>query len=221
MCNGEPLATVSSAKYLGVVIDDDLSWASHIHSTSLRCRQAIARLWRHRDSLSYTGRRLWYLAMVQSKLCYGSNAIYPSLSVQYKSIVNKLCKSGVRAVFGVTTPARTQPLLLQLHVSLVTDIMHRKVLVFVFRCISSSASTLFEQFYSCIAPHAQVGSHPVTRGQATQLLSVPFLPGPGGRQSIQFRGSVWWNSLPSETRTSRTLQIFQQHISKLEVEINC
>ena len=34
-CNGETLETISSAKYLGLEIDDDLSWASHLQHVSV------------------------------------------------------------------------------------------------------------------------------------------------------------------------------------------
>ena len=40
----------------------------------------------------------------------------------------------------------------------------------------------------------------ITRGQEQQLLQVPFLPGPSGRQSLTFVGSTLWNALPSDIR---------------------
>ena len=48
-CRGAPLVDVSTVKYLGVLIDGDLRWVSHIQHTAVKCRQAIERLWRHRQ----------------------------------------------------------------------------------------------------------------------------------------------------------------------------
>ena len=127
-CRGAPLVNVSTVKYLGVLIDDDLRWVSHIQHIAVKCRQAIERLWRHRQCLNHAARRMWYVAMVQSKLCYCSIAIFPSLLERGKATISKLSKAGVRAVFGLHNPVSTQPLLNELHVSEITDIMFRKSL---------------------------------------------------------------------------------------------
>ena len=121
---------------------------------------------------------MWYVAMVQSKLCYGSSAIFPSLLPvleRGKATISKLSKAGVRAVFGLHNPVSTQPLLNELHVSEITDIMFRKVLVFVYRCLNAHASLLFTHYYTPIASLTD-GNHRFTRGQEARLLSVPFLP---------------------------------------------
>ena len=170
-CRGAPLVNVSSVKYLGVLIDDDLRWVSHIQHTAVKYQQAIEQLWHHRRCLNHAARRMWYVAMVQSKLCYGSNAIFPSLLERGKATISKLSKAGVRAVFGLHNPASTQPLLNELHVSENTDIMFRKVLIFVYRWLNAQASLLFAHYYTPIASLTD-GNHRLTRGQEARLLSV-------------------------------------------------
>ena len=184
-CRGAPLVNVSTVKYLGVLIDDDLCWVSHIQHMVVKYWQAIERLWRHRQCLNHVARRMWYVAMVQSKLCYGSNAIFPSLLKRGKATISELSKAGVRAaVFGLHNPVSTQPLLNELHVSEITDIiMFRKVLVFVYRCLNAHASLLFTHYYTPVASLTG-GNHWLTRGQEARLLSVHFLPVPAGRASI-------------------------------------
>ena len=180
---------MSTVKYLGMLIDDDLCWVSHIQYLKVKCRQAVERLWRHRQCLSRAARRMWHFAMVQSKLCYGSNAIFPSLLERAKATIRKLSKAGGRAVFGLHNPVSTQPLLNELHVSEITDIMFRKVLVFVYRCLNVHASFLFTHYYTPIASLTD-GNRRLTRGQEARLLSGPFLPGLAGRASIQFSSVI-------------------------------
>ena len=159
---------------------------------------------------------LWYVAMVQSKLCYGSNAIFPSLLERGKATISKLSKAGVRAVFGLHNPVSTQPLLNELHVSEITDIMFRKALVFVFRCLDVHASSLSTHYYTPIASLTD-GNHRLTRGQEARLLSVPFLPGPAGRTSIQFSGVIGWNLLCHATRMSPFVDIFKARIKSIKM----
>ena len=210
-CNGEDLATVSSAKYLGVQIDDDLRWTSHVNHLCLRSRQATGRLWRHRCALNMQARRTWYLAMVQAKLCYGSNAFFPALTAEGLGRLGKMAKAGVRAVFGLRNPVRTRPLLDRLNVKPLDEIFCNKVLVFVYRCVNSLASPLFAHYYSLVSRQSDA-TRRVTRGQESQLLSIPFLPGPSGRSSIRFQGSVLWNNLPGSTRLASSKTQFQAAI---------
>ena len=157
---------------------------------------------------------MWYVAMVQSELCYSSNAIFPSLLERGKATISKLSKAGVCAVFGLHNPVSTQLLLNELHVSEITDIMFRKVLVFVYRCLNAHASLLFTHYYTPIASLTG-GNHRLTRGQEARLLSVPFLPGPAGRASIQFSGAIGWDLLCPATRMSPSFDIFKACIKSI------
>ena len=104
-----------------------------------------------------------------------------------KFATSKLSKSVVRAVFGLPNPISTQPLQNELHVSEIADIMFRKALVFVYRCLDAHASSLFTHYYCyCVTG----GNHRRARGQEARLLSTPFRPGPADRASIHFSGAV-------------------------------
>ena len=146
-CGNERLDTVTSAKYLGVTIDDELSWRTYLSHLSTKSRQASSRLWRHRSALSLSARKTWYLAMIQAKLCYGSNSFFPSLSADGMSRIERMSKSGLRAVFGLQNPVPTQPLREKLRVSCIEVLFRRKILVFVYRVINGLASPLFNPYF--------------------------------------------------------------------------
>ena len=152
--------------------------------------------------------------MVQSKLCYGSNAIFPSLLEKGEAAISKLSKAGVRVVFGLHNPVSTQPLLNVLNVCEITDIMFSKAHVFEYRCLNAHASLQFTHYYTPIASLTD-GNHQLTRGQEARLLSVPFLPGPAGRVSIQFSGAVACNLLCPATRMSPSVDIFKARIKSI------
>ena len=50
-------------KYLGVYVDDALSWRRQVEHVSARCARAIGRLWRNGDSLTLVARRSWNISM--------------------------------------------------------------------------------------------------------------------------------------------------------------
>ena len=211
-CRNERLVTVSSARYLGVTIDDELNWKLYLSQLSLKSRQATGQLWRRRCALSFPARRSWYLAMIQSNLCYGSNAIYPSLGADGLKRIEKMAKSGIRAVFGLRNPVATQPLRCLLNVSTLETLFGRKILVFVYRTLSSLSSSLFLPYFTLVSQQAD-SSCRATRGQDSRILCVPFLPGPAGRSLISFKGSVVWNNLPAAARLAPSKASFQEMIA--------
>ena len=157
---------------------------------------------------------IWYVAMVQSKLCYDSSAIFSSMLERGKATISKLPKSVVRAVFGLHNPISTQPLQNELLVSEIADTMFRKSLVFVYRCLDAHASSLSTHYYTAIVCVAG-GNHRLTRGQEARLLSIPFPPGPAGRASIHFSGAIMWNLLRPAIRMSPSVCIFKALIKSI------
>ena len=144
----------------------------------------------HGRALSITARLLWYIAIIQSRITYTSNSFFPCLTKQLVTRLLKVSKSGVRAVFQLHGAVPTGPLRTRLSLYSVKHLFIYKVLQFVFRCLSSSASTLFLPYFKLISVDPVVhGDRPFTRGQATQLLRIPFLPGPSGRHTMHFLGS--------------------------------
>ena len=69
-CGQDALKVTPTAKYLGVVIDCELSWKQHVDNVTKRTAQTIGQLWRHGRALSLSARRSWFISMIISHLCY-------------------------------------------------------------------------------------------------------------------------------------------------------
>ena len=164
--------------------------ARKVIPTAKYLRVVIGQLWRHGRA-----RRSWFISMISSHPCYASTAFYPCLTVQFLDRLVKIFKSGIRAVFQVPSTTPSSPLLCRLDLLTLTQIYQQTFLFFVHRCLGAEMiSSLFSTFFDLVNGRA-------TRGQASRLLCVPFLPGPSGRSTVQFIGSVYWNCLPPDVRS--------------------
>ena len=202
-CHGTALVSVRTAKYLGVLIDENLSWQNHVDTMANRVRKAIHRLWRHRKSMTINTCRTFYISLVQSVLTYGSNCFFPSMSDTILCRAEKLSKSGLRAVLGVHNPFPTALLYSQLNLASLRQIYWEKVMLLVFRCLHNLCSPLLGKLFTSIRSQVDTPHRPrqsVTRGQESWRLVIPLLRGPSGRKLLSFRGSVWWNALPGDVR---------------------
>ena len=100
MCNSRPLQLVTSYKYLGVFLDNRLSWeADQILHITRKVSQKIGALLRAGQQLTLPAKRLFYMAIIAADIEYGSNAFYSSLSTSSKEKLIRLSKRGVRAIF--------------------------------------------------------------------------------------------------------------------------
>jgi len=215
-CDHATLEVTRIVKYLGVVVDDQLSWKSHISHLEQKCSITIGQLWRHGRALPLRARRLWYTNMILAQLCYASNCFIPSLTQGLLDRLRKISKSGIRAILQVPRRTPTLPLLSRLHLSSIDQIFRQKILRFVFRSIHGLSSSLFQDYFTLLSTQT-ADARPVTRGQESRLLLIPFLPGPSGRSTMHFVGSSLWNALPRESRTHDTLQAFKVALSALDL----
>ena len=217
-CGTVLLHETKSTKYLGVFIDSDLSWGAHVDHVARKTAQSIGQLWRHGRALSLQARRTWFLSMVQSQLAYGCTSFFPGLSAHLLGRIERMFKAGIRATLQQRMLAPTAPMLALLGIAPVRELFTVRLLLLVYRCLTGSASPLLQPLFCQLAGEQPNEDQRATRGQGTRLLRVPFLPGPAGRSSLAFRGSILWNGLPAGARTARTLPTFRTSLNVLNLE---
>ena len=59
---------VPQARYLGVIVDNEFSWHGHVHRTIRQVRRIIGALWRSRQSLTVSSKKLFYHAMIMARV---------------------------------------------------------------------------------------------------------------------------------------------------------
>lgn len=207
-CGKDELKVVKTAKYLGLYIDDDLGWTTHLSVVSRKVTQMAGALWRNGKGLTLKARRIWLLALVRSQLTYASNAFYPGLRKSEKDKLSRLFKYGVRTVFRVHPPTSSGPLLLSLSLPPLDITLRNKIALFAFRCLHGLSSTQFQGLFTRVAEIPQAECRRTTRGADSNLLVIPFLMGPAGRSTISFVASVIWNELPPLVRSLHTKDAF-------------
>lgn len=213
-CGPQELSAVLSVKYLGLHIDHDLSWNSHVSALERNISRLVGAMWRNGKALTLRARKAWLVALIRSQLTYASNAFVPSISAAHLDRLTKLFKRCVRAVFRVYPPVSSQPLLQCLHLQPLSVLFQHKVATFVFRCLNGLASSLFSPMFRLVS-QSRSSTGTGTRGSGSNLLVVPFVPGPAGRGLLSFYGSIVWNNLPATVRCQPDRLLFRSALSDL------
>ena len=98
---------VSSYKYLGVQIDQNMSWHTHVESCCTKIHQRLHFLRRLRlFGVSLGIMLIFYRASIESILRYGISSWFGNLTVKYKAQISRLAKMAGK-IMGLSTPPMT------------------------------------------------------------------------------------------------------------------
>ena len=82
LCRSQALPTVTSAKYLGVIIDEGLNFQQHLKAITARVSRKVGALWRTRRCLSLAARVTYLKSVVMPDLTYASSCFLFCLTAQ-------------------------------------------------------------------------------------------------------------------------------------------
>ena len=116
--NGVSLERVHSVKYLGVVIDDELSWAEHLKHLSLQLARYSGIFYWLQNVIAQKTLIMLYYSLIYSKIQYGivlwitaTKARLQEINVRLNSIVRSITRSGK---YATVTPLYKHPNILKL-----------------------------------------------------------------------------------------------------------
>ena len=87
--NGSPIEQVTTAKSLGVLIDDNLSWRNHIDKLTMKIASGIGAIKRIRHLVPYMASHSIYQALVQPHFNY-CNIVWGYCGVTLQDKLEKL-----------------------------------------------------------------------------------------------------------------------------------
>ena len=196
--NGSNIAEQKSVKYLGVLLDNKLSWEHHTKSVvkKLTIARGIISKLRHYVPLSVL--RNVYFSLVYSHLQYGISAWGNSaaryinkIQVQQNFIVKIITKSS----FFKT---ELNPLYQKLKMLNLNNIYKLEILKFMGKYQNNSLPNCFNDFY---ALPSKLHSYP-TRFATSDNYSMARFNKSKSQRSIRYQGPVIWNELPTEIKNS-------------------
>ena len=100
-CDGQLVNRVRSVKYLGLLLDENMSGLSHAIDVIKKCAGRISFLYRHADVLNFKCRKLVCSALIMPYMNYCSSSWYTGLSAKLRGKLDVLQRRMVRFVFSL------------------------------------------------------------------------------------------------------------------------
>ena len=195
---------VSSTKFLGVLIDERLSWSEHIKLVNNKVLKSIGIIRKIRDFISQEVLNILYYSLIHPHLSYG-NIVWAST---YPSNLQKLLiaqKKFVRLATFSNYLSPSAPLFKNLQIMSVYDINILQSCVFTYKYIQLS-HLLPKSFHEFFTVNSQVHSY---NTRQTDKLHPPFCRTTHTQFSFAHRGSILWNSHLHVVKLSSSLNTFK------------
>jgi len=201
--NNTQIKQVSHANFLGIVIDDALTWKPHIQATQGKLSKSIGILRKASKSLSRSILMTLFNSFVMSYLRYGL-IIWGAAPKSSLNSLYVLQKKAIKVALqlGMRTP--TIEVFRAAEVLTLPNLYKFQLSIFMFKYSSSLLPRCFNNYFEC---NSIRHSH---RTRSRQLYRLPLFTTTYCQQSIQFQGAKIWSNLSDATRSRPSTAAFKR-----------
>jgi len=190
--DGSNIEFVNEFNYLGIILDQTLSWKSHIAKISLKVSKVVGIMCRMKNLLSQE-----ILLTLYNSLCL-PYFIYGILC--WKSKINnlvKLQKRAIRVVVNAKYNAHTEPIFKRLNSLKLSDLAELQEMKFVYKLVNNMLPSYFST--GIFQRNSTLRSRN-TRSSNLNLFHIPRVRCEFARNSIQYQIPIAFNNCPQVFR---------------------
>ena len=146
-CRVITISCCEQAKYLGVTIDEHLTFAPHVKEVCAKAYGKVSTFKHGQRNVSKLARRLFYLSIVQSTLEFASSAYVHCLTstlFQKLIVCSHIC---MKKIFNLDRLTPTSVVLKHGSLSSLEQLFDYKLIYLVYRCLNSLASPRLQEIF--------------------------------------------------------------------------
>ena len=204
--NEHYLERAKTYKYLGIDLDESLSWDSHIDNVVKKASAGLGAIKRVRNLVPRETLITIYKALVQPYFDYCSS-VWGSIGVCQSERLQKLQNRAARLITFSDLNVRSSILLGDLGWDCLERRRSKQLAINLFKALHNLSPIRLTSIFKTTS---SVHSHNLRNSKHN--LFVPRPSTEAGKRSFQYRGSVLWNSLPLSAKTQPTLGSFKSSL---------
>ena len=196
-----------NTKFLGILIDECLSWHEHVRDLSRSLSRYIGVMYKLRSFVPLRVLLIIYNSFIHSRISY-CNIEWANCKANTDTIL-RLQKRAVRLCTGSGYFDHTDPLFSRLKTLKITDIHFMQIAVFMYRLNKNELPVSFCDDFTL---NRDIHNYPTRHSSDFHL----FTPRTAlAHKSIRYVGPDIWNVLPSHIRNCSTIISFKRNMKEL------
>ena len=194
---GKEVSQVKFFKYLGVLLDECLSFNDHINYVRSKVASRLGLLSRLRGCLTTEAANKIYLSTVLPILSYCDTCFCPLRSTNRKTL-ERLQRRAARIVYGFKPDITTESILENLRWPPLIRTMEKHCALLVNKCLVGEVPSYFKDYF--MLRSQSDNQHRCTRSSITDII-LPKFHLDVAKKSFYYHGAMTFNSLPMNIKT--------------------
>ena len=204
----QPVKQSRYVKFLGVLLDENLSWKYHLSELSKKLARTCGMFFKIRHFLPFVVMICLYNSLFASFLQYGI-VVWGLTYVVHIKPIYLLQKRVVRAIAFEHFTSPSTPIFSDLKILKLQDLFQLKLLCFVYDCVNENSPNCFRNFFESVSSVHQYGTRQASKNDIflTRKNTLQY-----GIRSVRFSGAKSWNSIPVDIKRSSSAFSFRQKL---------
>ena len=204
------ISRVKYVKFLGVLLDETLSWKYHLIELSRKLSRTVGVMYKLRHFAPLDTLKSVYYALFYPFLTYGIT-VWGATHEKFLHPVSVCQKKAVRAMTFNDPLAHTSPIFSELQLLKLEDIHCLHISSFVYECHNKLAPIHFRDYFTQMSESHSYNTRGAARGDFFLVRKNTLQY---GLRSICFNGAKIWNTIPSDIRNSPSIRNFKNKLKK-------
>ena len=205
--DGCPIDRVSETKFLGVIIDDTLSWKSHIYYISKKISRGIGILKKARKYLKRDILCNLYYTFLYPYFTYCIH-VWGNACQSYVSKLVKLRKRAIRIITFSQYNSNTVPLYQTLRILNISNIARYVVIQFMYRFKACTLPSIFSDMFTY---NRDIHGH---QTRSSNKFHPPCVRTERSKKSIRYYGAILWNESCEHIKVNTSLDSVKPSIKR-------
>ena len=197
------------AKYLGLIIDEELSWKHHIDMLCNRIKRFFPSFYILRNYVNTDHAKSIYYATLHSRIKYGI-ALYGAADKNIIEPLQILQNKLLRVLTKKDRMYSTNKLHNDLELLKINDIYESEILSFVYNCVNKNVPKVMGNYFTMLSD-----THNVNTRNKNHILYDPCLKSKIGRLSVKQKGVQLWNKLDKSLKNQKTQKLLRNKLTIL------
>ena len=204
---GDKLPRVNVFEYIGINIDETLSWTYHIDELCKSLLKYFSIFYNIRDFINTHIARITYFTCIYSRIKYGIE-VYGNTTSQNLDRIQVLQNKLMKVLTKRNRRYSTNALHNDLNILKVEDIYRFTTSQFTYKCINKEHP---EKFHNYFVRRSTIHDHSTRQ---INDIDLPHIHAELGRSTTKYTGGSIWNDLDKDITDCKTLYTFKRRLAK-------
>ena len=201
--HNQQIKKTSQIKFLGIILDENLTWNSHINDLCSKLKRLFHIFYNIRNFLNKDNIKTLYYALVYSRIKYGISVYGQACDSKLKRI-QTLQNRLLKVLSGKNYRFSTDMLHTEFEILKIKDIVKQEVITFVHNYFSNSLPPVFDAYFETLA-----SNHNRNTRHGSNLIKITSHTTNFAASSIKIQGAKIWNRLDNNLKSITKVKTFR------------